>query len=78
MTERRADHYSFKSERELTAFFGHSLPVSRVREIIERQRAAFVARAGSDARERKIEFLRKCEWELVRVMRETLTSPGDT
>ncbi|MBD3392084.1 MAG: hypothetical protein GF418_08410 [Chitinivibrionales bacterium] len=68
-SERRHDSYAFTSERDLVNFFSASLPKKTVRKTIASVKADFVQRKLGTSREHKLQFLKKCEVELVRLSR---------
>jgi hypothetical protein len=70
--DRRIDNYTFTTERDLVAFFRQSLPDRLIRRTIKSIKDDFVRRSLSTQREGKLQYLKKCEIELVRLSREQL------
>ena len=77
ISERRTDAYTFTSEKDLIAFFSGSLPVRLVKDTIKAVKAEFIERKLGTGREHRLQFLKKCEVELVKLANaEHGPSPG--
>lgn len=64
-TDRRKETYSFACEKDLTSFFSTTLPPVVVQNTIRECRSQYVQRNGTSEREQKLQFIRKCEIELL-------------
>jgi hypothetical protein len=70
--ERREYNYTFLSEKDLTAFFSSSLPRKVIKRAMNAVKQDFIRRKLSTSHEHKLQFLKKCEGELVRLARNEL------
>jgi hypothetical protein len=64
-TDRRKETYSFACEKDLISFFSTTLPPYIVQNTIRECRSQYVQRDGTSEREQKLQFIRKCEIELL-------------
>jgi hypothetical protein len=71
LDERRTHHYSFISMQALQRYFSAWLPDEEIKDRVERARTGFVQRAGCSAEETRLQFLKKCEYSLVRTLRDS-------
>lgn len=69
MHERRGETFTFKSERALINFFSPMVPKAQLQAIIEAARAQFTSRSSNSALQNRLEFLKKCECEVLRAIR---------
>lgn len=76
MHERRTGSYSFSSEKDLIAFFTQLLPKEKILNIINTCKKAFVSRGETRKTELDLQFLKKCECELVRYLRKHYNPDG--
>ena len=67
--ERRRDSYAFESEKDLLAFFSNSLSKQVIKETIKRVKKVFILRDDNTHGEKKLQMIKKCEAELVRLTR---------
>ncbi len=63
--DRRKETYSFACEKDLISFFSTTLPPHVVQDTIRECRSHYVQRNGTSEREQKLQFIRKCEIELL-------------
>ena len=73
MHEKRESRYSFTSQGDLIAFFSDTLPKKVIKETIRSLRKKFVKRPDASWTVNRMQFLKKCEWELVRLSKKTVT-----
>ncbi len=72
MNEKRNDRYTFQSQRDLMTFFSGALPKSVIKDTIREVKKNYVKRLDISKTLDRLQFLKKCEWELVRLSRKTL------
>jgi len=77
MNEKRESRYSFTSQGDLIAFFSDALPEKVIKETIRSSRKNFVKRPGASWTVTRLQFLKKCEWELVRLSKKTIVESGE-
>jgi hypothetical protein len=70
MLERRSTSYTFSTEKTLVAFFSKTMPRGLVKTTIRRLKSSFVAREGESPDAAQLQFLKKCEYELIRIAGE--------
>lgn len=69
LDERRTDRYTFTSLKALRNYFGTWLADEEIEELVENAKIGFVTRAGCSEEETHLQFLKKCEYKLVRLLR---------
>lgn len=67
--ERRTDRYTFTSRKSLDRYFSAWVDVDEIEEVVEAARIGFVVRNGCDEALTRLQFLKKCEYSLVRRIR---------
>ncbi len=77
MNEKRESRYSFTSQGDLTAFFSDTLPKKVIKETIRSLSKKFVKRPEVSWTVNRLQFLKKCEWELVRLSEKTIVESGE-
>lgn len=70
MNNKRQNRYSFTSRKDLIAFFSDTLPKNVIKETIRNIKKTFTKRANDSWTSNKMQFLKKCEWELVRLYKK--------
>jgi len=70
MLERRNDNYSFTAQKDLIAFFEPLIPRKIIKKIINEMQQNFTARKDSPESDTRLQFLKKVECELNRIVRE--------
>lgn len=65
--ENRTDLYSFTSQNDIVNFFSDTFTKKHIRKIIKSQKKDFIPRPDTPKEINKMQFLKKCEWELVRL-----------
>jgi hypothetical protein len=71
-TDRRKGTYSFACEKDLISFFSTTLPPQVVQSTIRECRSEYIQRDGTSEREQKLQFIRKCEIELLSQLHKEL------
>ena len=71
-TDRRHNRYSFSSRKDMIAFFKTVLPKKDIQKIIRDMKKKFRPRVEDSRKEIKLQFLKKCEWELVRISKKRI------
>jgi hypothetical protein len=66
MNDRRENSYTFASEKMLVEFFSRTLTQDEITAIFGSIRSNFIKRPSQSAREHTLQFLKKCETELIR------------
>lgn len=69
LDERRTNRYTFTSLKALRSYFGAWLPEDEIEELVEKAKIGFTRRAGCSEEETRLQFLKKCEYQLVRLLR---------
>lgn len=69
LDERRSSRYTFTSRKVLVRYFSSWLPEEEIEEIVEKAKTDFVTRQGYSEEETRLQFLKKCEYSLVRLLR---------
>ena len=72
MNNNRNQRYTFTTQRDLITFFSGALPKSVIRDTIREMKKKYVKRLNMSKATDKLQFLKKCEWELVKLSRKTL------
>jgi hypothetical protein len=67
--ERRTDRYTFTSRKALDRYFSAWVDEEDIEEVVEAARIGFVVRQGCDEELTRLQFLKKCEYALVRRIR---------
>ena len=75
LTDRRQNGYSFSSQKDLVTFFSTVLPKKVILETIKTLKQNFQPREDTSKADNKMQFLKKCEWELVRLTRKSFVRP---
>ena len=75
LTDRRQDGYSFTSQKDLVTFFSTFPPKKVILETIKTLKQKFQPREDTSKADNKMQFLKKCEWELVRLTRKSYVRP---
>jgi hypothetical protein len=66
MREQREPAYTFTSEEMLSEFFSRALPRAEIESVVETVRKGFIKRPGMPSRAHRLQFIKKCELELLR------------
>ena len=69
LDERRTGRYTFTSLKALRGYFGAWLAEEEIEELVETAKIGFVQRAGCSEEETRLQFLKKCEYQMVRLLR---------
>jgi hypothetical protein len=69
LDERRTHRYTFTSMKALRGYFSTWLPEERIEELVENAKIGFVPRSGNSEEETRLQFLKKCEYQMVRLLR---------
>lgn len=69
LDERRTNRYTFTSMKALQSYFMTWLPEEEIAQMVENAKSGFVVRQGSSSEETRLQFLKKCEYLLVRELR---------
>lgn len=72
MNEKRESRYSFTSQGDLLAFFSDTLSKKVIRKTISSLKRNFIQRPEVSWTVNRLQFLKKCEWELVRLSKKTI------
>lgn len=77
LTDRRQNRYSFSSQKDLVTFFSTVLPKKVILETINTMKKKFKTRGERETSkiDNKMQFLKKCEWELVRLTKKNFVLP---
>lgn len=70
LDERRTDNYTFTSMKGLVRYFTTWLEKEEISEVIENAKIGFTVRKGCGADETKLQMIKKCEYALVRILRQ--------
>jgi hypothetical protein len=70
LDERRTDNYTFTNMKGLFRYFSNWLDDEDIDAVIEQSKQGFVHRAGCDEEITKLQFIKKCEYALVRILRK--------
>jgi hypothetical protein len=69
LDERRTNRYTFTSMKALQGYFSTWLAEEDIREVIESAKIGFMVRRGATPEETRLQFLKKCEYCMVRMLR---------
>ena len=69
LDERRTNRYTFTSLKALRGYFGAWLAEDEIEDLVENAKIGFTHRAGCSEEETRLQFLKKCEYKLVRLLR---------
>jgi len=69
LDERRTHRYTFTSMKALRGYFGAWLADEEIEDLIETAKMGFTERAGCSDEETRLQFLKKCEYQAVRLLR---------
>lgn len=69
LDERRTSRYTFTSLKALRSYFGAWLAEEEIEELVEKAKIGFTHRAGCSDEETHLQFLKKCEYQMVRLLR---------
>lgn len=69
LDERRTSRYTFTSLKALRGYFSAWLPEEEIEELVENAKIGFTRRAGCSEEETRLQFLKKCEYQMVRLLR---------
>lgn len=69
VVERRTDRYTFTSRKALDRYFSAWLDKDEIEAIVESARTGFIVREGCGEELTRLQFLKKCEYALVRRIR---------
>ena len=69
LDERRTSRYTFTSMKSLKGYFEAWLGEEEIEELVENAKIGFTRRAGCSDEETRLQFLKKCEYQLVRLLR---------
>ncbi|MDQ3001100.1 MAG: hypothetical protein M3Y08_07550 [Fibrobacterota bacterium] len=70
LDERRTDSYTFTNLKGLVRYFSTWLEEEDIDEVVKTSKVGFTTRTGCDNEETKLQFLKKCEYALVRILRK--------
>lgn len=76
-TNKRTDFYVFETERDLIRFFSQFIPEKEIKNTLREQKRIFVNRTGESKRENRIDFYKKCEFALSRLIKESRESNSE-
>ena len=71
LDDRRSDNYTFTSIKGLSRYFSSWLDDEEIESVIEVAKVGFLLRAGTSNQETKLQFIKKCEYALVRILRKS-------
>jgi len=66
----RTDLYTFLRMKDLKAYYTGLIPDNILRSMIEKLKKDFKKRKGVPAKLNNLQFLKKCEWELNRILKD--------
>ena len=69
LDERRTDRYTFTSLKALNRYFSAWLPEEEIEDLVNEAKGGFKTRNGCSDEETRLQFLKKCEYNLVRLLR---------
>jgi hypothetical protein len=69
LDERRTNRYTFTSMKALRGYFRSWLADEEIEDLVENAKIGFTHRAGCSEEETRLQFLKKCEYQLVRLLR---------
>jgi hypothetical protein len=71
MFDRRKCNYVFTSLNDIIYYFSDTISRKTIRETIQTTKNKFIKRSNVSRIENKLQFLKKCEIELVKISRDT-------
>ena len=69
LDERRTDRYTFTSLKGMLKYFSAYLEKQEIEEVVEASKVGFVERKDATAEDTKLQFIKKCEYTLVRMLK---------
>jgi hypothetical protein len=75
-SDRTDPKYNFKNLEALFAHFSQWLPPNLIHNLVETEKSVFVVRKECSLEETRLQFLKKCEMSLLRVMSQP--EPGSS
>lgn len=69
LDERRTNRYTFTSMKALQGYFSTWLAEEDIRQVVEDAKVGFIVRRGASQEETRLQFLKKCEYCMVRMLR---------
>lgn len=69
LDERRTDRYTFTSLKGLMKYFRAWMEKDEIQEVIDGAKKGFQARSGVSREVTELQFIKKCEYILVRLLR---------
>jgi hypothetical protein len=69
INERRSQHYTFEKQKRLVNFFSGWMDKKKIRNIIQNAQNSFVIRDGASDEDTRLQFLKKCEYSLLKQMK---------
>lgn len=70
MFKRRNDVYIFESEKDLISFFSRWLSKKEIKDICTASKKNFVTRHGCTKKETFLQYLKRCEFNIVKKIRK--------
>ncbi len=71
LDDRRSDNYTFTSIKGLSRYFSSWLDDEEIETVVEGAKVGFLVRLGTSSQETKLQFIKKCEYALVRILRKS-------
>src|SRR5262245_55868688 len=69
LDERRTGRYTFTSMKALVNYFGTWLSEEEIDGMVKHAKIGFAIRSGATEEETRLQFLKKCEYSMVRLLR---------
>jgi hypothetical protein len=69
LDERRTNRYTFTSMKALVRYFSSWLSEEEIDDLVESAKSGFSVRQGCNEEETRLQFLKKCEYSAVRLLR---------
>ncbi len=73
MLQRRSNLYAFSSLNSVKKYFQQFFSAEAIENEVETAREGFITRRGSSEKETQLQFVKKCEFRLLRKVRELNT-----
>ncbi len=73
MNDKRKNRYSFSSQNDLIAFLSDTLSKTAIKKNIKTLKKTLVKSPDVSWTINRLQFLKKCEWELVRLSKKMVT-----
>ena len=70
LDERRTDNYTFTNLKGLMRYFSSWLDDEDIDAVIQKAKVGFMVREGCGPEETKLQLIKKCEYALVRILRQ--------